>query len=178
MPQGGLAIWHIDESAPQNTNPGYPGQAGWPYNGKHYKVALLQADGLYQLERPIGNKGDAGDLYRGDVGGVTAINLNTVPNTNAYQGGNVYPTGHQIDGIGASGFGMTFHFTSTTWVDFAFPGNENGCFPNPWRTLLEALPEVPTGGNLTIKAGSSSEKPTFSRAMFINSYNGLVIIGQ
>ena len=50
VPTPGICIWHIDNAAFDNTIEGYPGQSGWPGNGKHYRVALLQADGLYDLE--------------------------------------------------------------------------------------------------------------------------------
>ncbi len=108
IPQGGLAIFHIDDTSPYSDE-GYPGQPGWPENGNHYRVALLQADGLYNLEQGH-NRGDAGDAYHGGGGGVSAIHAGTVPNTDAYQGGNVYSTGHSIWGISSSGPVMTFNF--------------------------------------------------------------------
>ena len=61
VPQAGLAIWHIDETKGKlstfgvNLNEGFPGQPGWPTNDKHYRVALLQADGLYDLEELSGH---------------------------------------------------------------------------------------------------------------------------
>ncbi len=106
IPQGGLTIFHIDDTAP-TSDEGYPGQEGWPENGEHYRVALLQADGLYNLERGH-NRGDATDAYHGGSDGVAAINTGTVPNTDAYQGGNVSVTGNSIWAISPSGPVMTF----------------------------------------------------------------------
>ncbi len=106
LPQGGLAIWHIDDRAGYNTE-GYPGQFRWPKNGNHYRVALLQADGKYDLEKG-NNRGDAGDVYHSD--GVDIINEGPDghPNTDAYQQGRVRQTGNSINTISASGSTMTF----------------------------------------------------------------------
>ncbi|MCP4246178.1 MAG: M6 family metalloprotease domain-containing protein [bacterium] len=107
MPQGGLCIWHIDEAKTTNQDQGYPGQSGWPGNNNHYMVALLQADGNYDLERDV-NRGDGGDVYH--AGGVWAIDETTVPNTDAYQGGNIIVTNNSISNISAAGSSMTFQF--------------------------------------------------------------------
>ena len=109
LPNPGLAIWHIDEMAEDVS--GYPGQPGWPDNGKHYRVALLQADGRYDLERGL-SQGDAGDLFHAD--GINAlIPSDTVfdgpfPNTDAYQNGSLYKTGIEIFEISKSGTRMDF----------------------------------------------------------------------
>ena len=135
MPQGGLAIWHIDEST-SYSNEGYPGQIGWPENGRHYRVALLQADGDYDLERGFG-RGDGGDVYHGGVDGVDALNAATRPNTNAYQNGNIQVLGHSIWEISQASSTMTFRlgglppeaaeppfdFLKNRFVSFS-PGNE------------------------------------------------------
>ena len=52
MPGAGLALWHIDETQSDNTNP------------LAYKVALVQADGKRDLEFNR-NGGDAGDVFPG-----------------------------------------------------------------------------------------------------------------
>lgn len=105
----GLAIYHIDDKAGYNTQ-GWPGQTGWPTNGYHYRVALLQADGLYQLESTTA-RGDSGDTWR--VGGKTVLSPTTVPNTMTYQGGIVTDTGITITVLSAPNATMAFR------VDFA-----------------------------------------------------------
>ncbi len=105
LPQGGLCIWHIDEAKSSNTAEGYPGQAGWPGNNNHYKVALLQADGAYGMEHNV-NRGDAADVYRG--GGVSALTPTTTPNTNRYQNGVSTATGNSITNISVASASMSF----------------------------------------------------------------------
>lgn len=107
MPQGGLFVWHIDEGKGGNTDQGFPGQAGWPENNSHYMVALLQADGDYDLER--GGGSDAGDPYRSPF--ATLLSNTTVPNTYRYQDGNVSPTGNTITAISSSSNNMSFTYT-------------------------------------------------------------------
>jgi M6 family metalloprotease-like protein len=118
---GGIAIYHIDEKAmdAQNNERGYPNMPStalprgtavpWPQNGKHYMIALLPADGQYDLERGT-NMGDATDLWHSESirkelrSGLLAPH----PNTNSYQHGSVTPTGIRIYGFSASGKYMTF----------------------------------------------------------------------
>ncbi|RYD84488.1 MAG: M6 family metalloprotease domain-containing protein, partial [Verrucomicrobiaceae bacterium] len=111
MPQGGLAIWHIDDSKTGNTEEGYPGQSGWPGNGRHYRVALLQADGRFDMERNV-NRGDSGDVYR--AGGQASLTPGTVPNTDRYKSGSAGPSNNAITNISASGPTMTFTLSSSS----------------------------------------------------------------
>ncbi|MGY8690996.1 MAG: fibronectin type III domain-containing protein, partial [Verrucomicrobiales bacterium] len=106
MPQGGLAIFHIDDSA-SYVQEGFPAQSGWPGNGNHYRVALLQADGAYELERGI-DRGDRYDVYHGN--GVSEVSSNTTPNTDSYQGGNIVLTNNRVFNISSAGSTMTFDF--------------------------------------------------------------------
>jgi hypothetical protein len=106
MPQGGLAIWHIDEMASHN-NEGYPAQLDWPQNGNHYRVALLQADGDFELEMGL-NRGDGQDVYHAN--GVSELNPNALPGTAGYQLGNIIQTENRLYDISASGANMTFRY--------------------------------------------------------------------
>lgn len=64
-----------------------------------------------------------------------------------------------------------------TWVDFAYSGPEDGSFANPYNTVAEGVSYVPVGGVLMIKAGTSAETPTISKAMRIEAFGGAVTIG-
>ena len=116
LPQSGLAIYHVDENAGLDEE-GYPGQDGWPRNGLHYRVALLQADGLYHLEKGT-NKGGRGDFFRGDKVNQLLPSDNALtgpfPNTDAYQDRLVFQTGVLIYDISLSGDIMTFGFSHPT----------------------------------------------------------------
>ncbi|KAL3781761.1 hypothetical protein ACHAW5_004112 [Stephanodiscus triporus] len=109
MEGGGLAIYHIDDKAVAQNNRGYPSsQSDWPRNGKHYQVALLAADGNYDLERGT-NNGDSGDLWHyGSELKELRSGSGSHPNTDSYQYGNVTSTGVRIYGFGFSGEIMTF----------------------------------------------------------------------
>ena len=54
LPGRGLAVWHIDDTQSDNSNP------------TTYRVALVQADGKRDLELAK-NEGDAGDLFPGSL---------------------------------------------------------------------------------------------------------------
>lgn len=106
LPQGGLAIWHIDDDSGFNTE-GYPGSGRWPRDGKHYRVALAQADGNFQLEKGH-NRGDSGDVHHGASVDAMAPGPDGHPNTDGYQDGRIRVVGHTISDISASGPVMTF----------------------------------------------------------------------
>jgi len=116
MPQGGLAIFHIDETAPHNAE-GHPWQSGWPENGNHYRVALLQADGGYDLERGF-DRGDAWDLFHANGTSEIGPGPGGYPNTDAYQYGNIVVTENTIFDISASGPTISFSFASSNGLNF------------------------------------------------------------
>jgi len=72
LPGSGLAVWHIDENQSGNSNPPL------------YKVALVQADGLLDLENNR-NAGEAGDLFPGPKK-VKSLTNTTTPSTQANNG--------------------------------------------------------------------------------------------
>jgi len=60
LPGEGILIYHVDDNQSNNNNEWYPGHTSYG----HYRVALEQADGAWDLERNA-NRGDAGDPFPG-----------------------------------------------------------------------------------------------------------------
>ena len=93
QPHGGIVMWHIDELSLHNVEGGYPGKAGFPEDGKHYRVSLIQADGSYSLEKGE-DRGDAGHIYL--PGQMLSEDVKTYPSTASYQGGVLKATEFRI----------------------------------------------------------------------------------
>jgi len=164
MPQGGLAIWHIDESLSTNTNEGYPGQAGWPGNGNHYKVALLQADGRYDLEKiahpSAAQRGDATDVYRAST--TSAVGMNTTPTTDRYKLGTAGPTANRITNISAEGATMTFDYSfpnSVLYVDANYNGSPTGGADQPYKRVIDAYNAAQDGDTIVIRSANYLDAP-------------------
>jgi M6 family metalloprotease-like protein len=114
---GGVTVYHIDENIwtvfSLGGNEGnYPRGgpflgAAWPGNNYHYPVALLQADGLYELEQAL-NAGHAADLYNSASQILGPGNGNTYPNTDSYAFGVVQSTGITLSNFQADGTSITF----------------------------------------------------------------------
>jgi immune inhibitor A len=78
IPWFGLMIYHVDETVPNNNHQWYPGYTSYG----HYKVAVEQSDGEWQMEQNI-NSGDWGDPYPG-LPYNRAFNDTTVPDSKDY----------------------------------------------------------------------------------------------
>ncbi len=100
LPGSGLLVWHIDEAKTNNTGQCIP--SGSSCSTVHYKVALVQADNLWNLERDQ-NRGDAGDPFPGSAVR-TAFSGTTTPNSLLYNGS---ASGAAISNIALSGLNMT-----------------------------------------------------------------------
>lgn len=144
LPQGGLLIWHIDELADFDTE-GFPG-GRWPRDGKHYRVALAQADGRFQMEKGH-NAGDAGDVHHGAGVDAMAPGPDLHPNTDGYQKGRIVDTGHSISNISLSGPVMTF----------CFNGCGGGSEPTPDTGF-----EAPTNLSATVSSSGKGKNVTIA----------------
>jgi immune inhibitor A len=99
LPGAGLLIWHVDEArANNNAECKAPPCAA----ATHYKVALVQADNLWDLENSR-DRGDTGDPYPGSTSN-TAFNAAFAPNSNLNDGS---PSQVSVSSVGASGNPMS-----------------------------------------------------------------------
>ncbi|MGB7062052.1 MAG: M6 family metalloprotease domain-containing protein [Candidatus Zixiibacteriota bacterium] len=84
LPYDGLLIWHVDESISDygaNDDEWYPGHTAYG----HYKVALEQSDGLWQLEKtvPFGFVTYSNDPFPGSLDRRT-FDDSSLPNSKSY----------------------------------------------------------------------------------------------
>jgi hypothetical protein len=168
MPASGLAVLHIDEKAALYTE-GWPGQSGWPQNGNHYRVAVLQADGNYDLERGR-NRGDGGDLYTQGK----AVGPGTTPSTDTYQRGNVGATGIEVRVLSVSGTTVQFSLTlpesastsittsSTSTLNTSFTISTSISSSSSASTSTSTLTSGTSSSSSTSTLTSSASTPTLS----------------
>ncbi len=102
LPGAGLTIFHVDEDITGNDHEWYPGFT----NNSHYKVALEQADGQWDLEQNR-QRGDGGDIFPGSTGS-RSFGSFTTPDSRSYLGSYSYVG---ISNISASAAIMTADFT-------------------------------------------------------------------
>lgn len=147
IPQGGIVIWHIDYTTDPSSrfidslsNEGHPWQEGWPHNGNHYGIAILQADGLYELEQGL-NDGEGDDVYHS--AGIDELIPCIIPgkcqypNTDSYQSGIVNRTNVYITNISRSQRIMSFTY-SVREAD-PIPTNSSGSTPSEDETPATSL---------------------------------------
>lgn len=100
---GGAVIYHIDDTAPRQSRPGFPrtrGPAHWPTNGDHYQVAIAQRDRRFDLEKGE-NTGQCEDIWGrlnglDDMFGPGDNAFSSYPNSDSYKGGKIQKTGIRI----------------------------------------------------------------------------------
>mmetsp|Transcript_6258 Transcript_6258/g.9621 ORF Transcript_6258/g.9621 Transcript_6258/m.9621 type:complete len:621 (+) Transcript_6258:254-2116(+) len=153
IPGSGILIWHIDDNLENNSERGYPGQYAWPGNGKHYRVAVAQADREYHLEKGE-NTGDENDFWSdGQELGPgpfewIASDFTKYPNTNSYAFGNIFLTNIRIYDISQSGLVMSFKV--------------EGLSPMPVPTNVPSeLPMLETTRPLPAPTRTPTQFPTF-----------------
>ena len=93
----GLLIWHIDDAKATNNNTDnteewWPGQP----DSNHYRVALEQADGLWELEHRT-DHGDGNDPFPGGLN-VVSFDATTTPSSDSYVDGTSFV---KVDNISA-----------------------------------------------------------------------------
>lgn len=136
-PGGGIVIYHIDENAPLQSHRGFPTMPRWP--GYHYRAAVQQADGRYDLEHGV-NLGDSTDWWNRNksFGPDTSV----WPNTASYSNGLV-ATGINITVISDSGFIMLFKVTGIK------PSTSNGTTTGNGTTTTSSPTTTPATTTLS-----------------------------
>ena len=93
-------MFHVDETKQGQKERSYPGGEGWP--AQHYRVAVTQADGRFDLEKGA-DYGTKDDFF---TKGMILGSGGDQPNTDGYQTGVLTPTGISIEVLSDPGFLM------------------------------------------------------------------------
>ena len=120
LPGSGLLVWHVDDEKDRNIDdcaPRLPGDCAT----RHYKVALVQADGRWDLEE-YRNIGDDGDPFPG-VKGVTSINDDTNPSVRLYSGAR---SGISITAITQSGKNISALMSQESYFNLRYSKDGTG----------------------------------------------------
>lgn len=139
----GLVMYHIDDAADDQSYTGYPGiDDYWPDGGDHYRVAVLGADGNYDLETGE-NNGDEGDIWQPGMKLTPNTDGATFPNTDSYQQGYIESTGITVEVLESQGLDVSFKVSFAT-RSFNTPMKErdtvNGAtYYAPGRAWTESL---------------------------------------
>ncbi len=136
LPGSGLLIWHIDENAQDNRNQWYPGCSNC---SGHYRVALIQADQKWNLERNQ-NRGDSGDPFPG----ICATRTCSVEFTGFSKLNNNLYTGRQ------GGFSITTISASGPTITATLSAGRNITSPNTSPL------EIRSPGTVFLTAGTST----------------------
>jgi hypothetical protein len=104
-PYGGIVIYKVDNNVDGQKTRGYPGHPNWPKD--HYQVAILQADGNYDIEKGV-SPGDEGDFW---IKGKVLSPGGSWPNTDGYANGQRRNTGITITINTDSRYVMLFQVT-------------------------------------------------------------------
>eukprot|EP00532_Pseudo-nitzschia_australis_P020829 CAMPEP_0168293196 /NCGR_PEP_ID=MMETSP0142_2-20121227/7728_1 /TAXON_ID=44445 /ORGANISM="Pseudo-nitzschia australis, Strain 10249 10 AB" /LENGTH=995 /DNA_ID=CAMNT_0008241223 /DNA_START=72 /DNA_END=3059 /DNA_ORIENTATION=+ len=182
---GGMLIYKVEETGGHNGNQrhGFPGQIdapeegdAWPSNGLHYPIALLQADGRYDLETGI-NNGDVEDFYRypdqklmPGNGELIATDEGTYPNSDSYALGDIKRTGIVIDnfqeaedGSGVFTFRVTFPDNETEiLLESPSPSTTTTNIPSthPAKFPIQVPTQNPTSSTINISSKIPTKLPT------------------
>lgn len=88
---------------------------------------------------------------------------------------------YECNSIGFMANYVTYPTGRGVYVDFNYTGlagAEDGLFNRPFNTLNAGVAALDPGGTLSVKTGSSSATPTWTKAMTVKAFGGPVTIGR
>lgn len=146
---------------------------------KHYKVAVLQADGKYDLEMNV-NIGDGGDLWQPGMK-LAPGDGKTFPNSDSYQSGKVQKTGVTVEVLDLQGQSIDLQLTVPSKRDGSNT-NSTGKFSAPEKHQQhgqsEAQFHVPDAGEDVRISGKIPQLPWRQEQLLYEAASGASSIRQ